>query len=550
MSKSLNNPSDQWLIKSANRVMGPFKYNEVVTGLHLKHFTVMDEISIPFGRWILIRDEQALQSAVKDVRNRADANENTHTLTQTMTSSLSVPEFMSGVDAPPPIPGEFNPRLLKDPKILAQIQKRSVNFLIGLILSVVCVSIGVYFYLGKKKIKDASQEGLAQALQLKEQGFYEKSFALLAKLKSGDKENSQIDLELAIFQIVLQNQNNSGRKSIEKILNQLDSKENIAVAHTAIALSYINENDFKSASDAINRALTLNATLVPALLNKAIIDFKNGNPDIAEKDFEPILNQANNGVVVLASTLASLEVSRRGLMPKRIFPVLIQVIDDYLKSNFEYQQECYVVKAYIYNILNKPQQRQEAVLQLLNSDLESGQGHRYDLLADRSILNWKNLLPYCQTSIEADPNDFYNRSLLAYCLSKAGNDEEAKKIILEAEAEAPRHPYVAAIKAYIMRTLGLDSESRASLAIAMGQKEILSAWLLKSKYCELDHKDECMQDSLNKLMEISPRSLPAYVSLARMENRRGNKRGAQDWIARGQSLSQSYIPLWEIKNSL
>jgi hypothetical protein len=312
----------------------------------------------------------------------------------------------------------------------------------------------------------------------------------------------------------------------------------------------MNENDFKSAGEAFGRALSVNNTFVPALINRAILDFKSGSAERAEQDFEPVMAQVNNGIVVLGSTLASLEVSRKGVMPMRILPVLLQMIDEYLRNNFEYQQEAYVLKAYIYNSLSKAQQRQEAILQLLNSDLESGQGHKYDLLVDRSILNWKNLLPYCQTTVEAAPRDFLNRSFVAYCLSKAGNDLEAKKMILEAEAEAPRHPHVAAIKAMIMRSLGLDSESRASLAVALHQREILSAWLMKAKYCESERNESCQREALNQLLEMDPRSLPAYASMARLELRKGNKKGALDWIMRGQNLSQSFMPFWELKNSL
>ena len=89
-SSTTKSTTDQWLIKSANRVMGPFKLNEVIVGLQLKHFTIMDEISPPFGRWVLIRDELALQTAVKEIRSRPEISENTATLTHTLSSSMNV----------------------------------------------------------------------------------------------------------------------------------------------------------------------------------------------------------------------------------------------------------------------------------------------------------------------------------------------------------------------------------------------------------------------------------------------------------------------------
>lgn len=258
MSKSGNITNDQWLIKSANRVMGPFKLIEVITGLQLKHFTVMDEIAGPFGRWILIRDEQALQAAVKEIRNRSDTFESTATMTHTMTQSMSISSAMESsgeLTSPPPIPGSLDPRLLKDPRLLSQVQKRSNNFVIGLVVALVLGGGGGFYFFSKKKAKDATQDMFTLAMQSKAQGFYENEFAILTKMKSTDKSTPQVDLEIGIYQIAVQGQNGAGRKTLEKVLPQLGPKEGLPDAYTAIALSYMKEGDVKNANDAIAKAL-------------------------------------------------------------------------------------------------------------------------------------------------------------------------------------------------------------------------------------------------------------------------------------------------------
>lgn len=547
-TKNTTSTADQWLIKSANRVMGPFKLNEVIVGLQLKHFTIMDEISQPFGRWILIRDELALQSAVKEIRNRAESPETTATLTHTLSSSLNVTlSIKEAIEKnSTKAPGkQKTSRTGKSNK-----SKKSSLPLFFIFLVLLGAGLFYFFNLNKIKQKDTLQESLALVNQLKSQGFYDRAFSLLNKIKTTDRVNPLVDLDIAIFQILLQNQNTVGRKNIEKLLPYLEAKEAKVNALTAMALSFLNDNEYKNASEMINKALSVDPNYLPALINRAIIDFGNGNPELAEQDFEPILSQTNNGVIVLGLTLASLEVNRKGLMPKRILPVLIQILDDYLKNNFDLQQEVYLLKAYIYTVLGKSQSKIEEILSLLNSDLESGQGHRNDLLVDRTFLSWKNLLPYCQTIVESDSNQLLFRTLLAYCYSKAGQDLESKKIILEAEAESPRNPNVASIKAYIMNLLGQDSESQASLGVALSDRKILSSWLLKSKFCEKENNDTCVQETLNQLMNINPRSLPLYVGMAKVELKKGNKKNALDWIQRGQNLSQTYMPLWELKNSL
>lgn len=540
----MNGANDQWLVKSANRVMGPFKLDEVITGLKLKHFTIMDEISAPFGRWILIRDEVTLQEAVKEIRNRPEAVENTATLTQTMSLSMSESKDLDFANL-----NLVNGNADKKQKKIRRSKSNWLSRTLNLIVVAVLIGGGIYYFNLRKKQKDGLLEGLTQVMQLKSQGFYDRAFAMMTKLKAVEKNNPLLDMEMAIYQIAIQNQNVVGRKSLERVLPQMDNKDNQTAIYTAIALSYLNENDFKNAMDSINQALNVNSNYLPALINKALIELKNGRPEVAEQNFEAIIGNVNNGTIIIGSTLASIEVNRKGLMPVRILPVLVQMLDDYLKNNFEYQQEAYLLKVYIYNFLGQKEFREQALLDLLNSDLESGQGHRFDLLVDRSFLSWKNLLPYCQTVNDTDTSLLLGRVFLAYCFSKAGMDLEAKRLILEIEAEAPRDPHVAAMKAYIMRLMGQELESQASLGIALSEKNILSSWLLKSKYCEAQKNESCVQETLSQLLKINGRSLPAYVGMAKLELRRGNKKEASEWVTKGLNLSQTFIPFWEIKNS-
>lgn len=554
--KATNNPNDQWLIKSANRVMGPFKLSEVIMGLELKHFTVMDEIAAPFGRWILVRDEHALQAAVKDIRNRAESVENTATLhTMTTSKSLSSADLL-GFDPQERVANGDQSKTNKDAKLAGKASNSSNGILLTVVMVLVLSIFGFIYFQAKKKSRDPFIEGFNQAMQLKNQGFHERAFAVLSKLKTNDKENPTFDLEYSTYQISLQrNQNSVGRKTIERLLNQkqIETPDALAAANTAIALSYLvdgAENDLKYAKESINKALAVNGSFTQALIDRAVINFKRGAFADAQDEFGSLANQTNDGFVLMGSTLASIEVIRKNLGQATPFQVLLNSLDDYLKGNFEYQQEIYILKAYILGVDNKKDKQREAIDQLLNSDLESGQGHRYDILVDRSMVDWKNLLSYCQMAVDVAPKEVLYRALLAYCYSKAERDLEAKDLIKSVETEAPKDPHVAAIKAYILKSLAQDSEAKAYLGIAMGKKEIQSAWLMKAKSCESEKDDACVLDSLEQLLAINPRSLPAYAGMARMEIRRGNKKAALEWIARGQALSSTYMPFLDAKNSL
>ena len=212
--KLAHNPNDQWLIKSANRIMGPFKLSEVIMGLELRHFTLMDEIAAPYGRWVLVRDEQALQAAVKELRNRAESIENTATMTHTMTTSKS---FNStdpfGVVTPPKTPNLDNVKEVKSSRNRTNVFSKGTFWVLGVLVIAGGLIWGWQQFSNKKRGKDSSAEGFSQVLELKSRGFHDRALALANKLKVSDKENPLLDLEIGTYQIALQNQNTAGRKT-------------------------------------------------------------------------------------------------------------------------------------------------------------------------------------------------------------------------------------------------------------------------------------------------------------------------------------------------
>lgn len=57
-----------WLVKSGDRVLGPFVTTEVIRRLRAKELVVIDEVISPQSRWRHIRDEAAFSSVVDEIR--------------------------------------------------------------------------------------------------------------------------------------------------------------------------------------------------------------------------------------------------------------------------------------------------------------------------------------------------------------------------------------------------------------------------------------------------------------------------------------------------
>lgn len=566
MAKVPINPNDQWLIKSAGRVMGPFKLTEVITGLHLKHFTVLDEISLPYGRWVLIRDEPALQEAIKDVRKKEDSIESTVTQTETINKTQTMTaNYVNMNDEPPGGPGSPPPmtreqrirrdlQMSADPQVKAMAKRRAYVLPIFIVVLLLVIGGVGYFVVGKKGGggSGSATEGLMiQALNYKSQGMYEKAMDILNKIKALDKNNIEAEVESAFIQIGMYSQNLVGRRTLEKYIGKLDEAKYGPQIYTSIALSYLNEGDWKNADDNLQKALKIDPQFGPALHNRGALSFRSGQIEKAEKDYEAVISaNPNNPYILIGSALSSLEVQRKGGTPIRFPLVLVQLLDSYLRENFDLEQEILMLEAYIYTQQNNAKLRSAVITRLLNGDLDSGRNFKFDILYDKSVVAWKNLLFLCQAIYDSAQRDPLNKSLYAYCLYRAGSDIEAKKAIYEAAVENPTHPQAAFVKSYLMNMLKQTAEAKVSLNIALTDKTNKGAQILKATICESEHNDACVSETLSQLLDTDPRMINAYLGLAKLENKKGNKKGALGWVNQGMGLTSTYLPLIDLKNSL
>lgn len=82
-----------WLVKSGDRVLGPFNTGEIIRRLRAKELVVIDEIISPQSRWRHIRDETLFASIVDEIRTglmtvRDDTEVGESTGTPTMTLNV------------------------------------------------------------------------------------------------------------------------------------------------------------------------------------------------------------------------------------------------------------------------------------------------------------------------------------------------------------------------------------------------------------------------------------------------------------------------------
>jgi hypothetical protein len=57
-----------WLVKSGDRILGPYATDEVVHRIKTKEIVVIDEVISPESRWCYVRDVPTFSAAVEEVR--------------------------------------------------------------------------------------------------------------------------------------------------------------------------------------------------------------------------------------------------------------------------------------------------------------------------------------------------------------------------------------------------------------------------------------------------------------------------------------------------
>jgi hypothetical protein len=101
-----------------------------------------------------------------------------------------------------------------------------------------------------------------------------------------------------------------------------------------------------------------------------------------------------------------------------------------------------------------------------------------------------------------------------------------------------------------MNIMKQPAEAKANLNIARADKNNKGALILSANFCEQERNDSCVLETLSQLLDDNPRFINAYVGLAKLQSRKGNKKGALEWVNRGIGLTSTYIPLIELKNVL
>lgn len=656
-----NSPLGQqdWMVRAAGRILGPFSFEEIAVGLKTKAFGLTDEVAKPEARWKLLRDEPEFFKVISEMRSKAEEDrEGTQTSTMTLTQqtatidlnatpSVSLKDFVNQYAKQNSAgrPDAANEGLkhqssqvkdlgallpqkpLKNGDLLGKVAAQGVNhnpkveiqtnkgFSVFVWLLIVLGLAGGVWYWGQKQSIEkvnTQEEAYLKAMGYMSKGLNEKAYQELRGIRIEKKIDPKIELPFLTLQLSLEGNNSLlARKNLEQLLPLLGKKEDQVKAYTALSMAYLKENDLTASEAAITKALVVNPRFVPALINRGVFLFKKALYKDAEAEFSKILNlEPDSGMVLYAYILSGLELMRKGQDTELTYQLIIDKINDYLKSQFHLEQEFALIRAYAYSKLEQRQKSLSEVRNFLGFEWETGKKHAVDFLFDQSILSWNWLLPYCTAlSLQFDQNkdqQVVSHSLLSFCGMRAGqmvmaekeikiaiekaeaaqklsvsaeeqneikdspdiqeleagdtaqeemeNQKKAKPLTKIYEMAKPDYYLAKSLKAQILISKDDMSETRAFIQNIFTDLQLQEPVVqptplllsLRAKLCQLENQNECAIQMWNKLLEVRPRSLEAMHGLALLEFNRLDKVQSRKWISEAQLLSRTYLPLWEL----
>lgn len=386
----------KWMIKSENKVLGPYSFDEIEDLLKKKQISLIDEVRDMSTRWMYIREAEPLQAIVEEVRKQL-ANTDDHTktfqtrtsqgsaLSQTTTKDILVPlppdektdtttappasftnvsveaQDVGFTDVVPTIVKEKTQNKIKpvqhyvleaDPNVQNTLKEsffKTIGVLIVVLMSVLATGAGVYFY----TIQNQKKQEQAVLTSIRKYAIYNldtKVIELYGNLSPELQKQILPDIISLIPKL-----DAVGFISGAQVIAHLKSNPNINDQKKAL-LEIIDFNqslqdqNIKKARESLIRAKDLDPTSEVLQENEAIINYYEGNFTKAGDLFYALCKSYLRGRTLfgfVASHLAS------GALTSETEESISKEIDRYTATRVDFKKELLLMSMYLSKKNNK-----------------------------------------------------------------------------------------------------------------------------------------------------------------------------------------------------
>ena len=381
----------KWMIKSENKVLGPYSYDQIEDLLKKKQISLIDEVRDMDTRWMYIREAEALKAIVEEIREelaRVDDHTKTYqtrtsqgfTKTGTITQELQVentnhqmPTFtnVSVEDAEfteeelipvAPAAKPVQTQVLKakttqyvssaDPVVNSKLRERSkltLMILISILLAVIVIAGGSQFYQNKEK-KKQEQQSIASIRKYSLYGLESKVVEIFGNMSPELQRQILPEIIPMIPKL-----DSVGYINGAQTINNLKSNPGVSDQRKALLdivqfIQALQDQDLKKARESLIRAKDLDPSSELIKENDAILSYYEGKFDQAAKAFTELFQTSKKGRWLFGVAVSELS---KPTANSEMESLLNHEISLYTDTHIDFKKELLLVNLLLEKRLNR-----------------------------------------------------------------------------------------------------------------------------------------------------------------------------------------------------
>ncbi|MES2801575.1 MAG: hypothetical protein V4654_03705 [Bdellovibrionota bacterium] len=373
----------KWMIKSENKVLGPYSYDQIEDLLKKKQISLIDEVRDMDTRWMYIREAETLKAIVDEIREelaRVDDHTKTYqtrtsqgltktgTITQELVEntkfemptftnvSVEDAEYTEEANEPPATtvtpakPASALAAKVKtpqyvsasDPVVNSQIRERSkltLMILISILLGVIVIAGGSQFYQNKEK-KKQEQQSIASIRKYSLYGLESKVVEIFGNM-SPELQRQVIPEIIPMIPKL----DSVGYINGSQTISNLKSNPGVSDQRKALLdivqfIQSLQDQDLKKARESLIRAKDLDPSSELIKENDAILSFYEGKFDHATKTFSELFQTASKGRWLFGWAVSELS---KPTVNSEVESLLNHEIDRYTANHIDFKKELLLI---------------------------------------------------------------------------------------------------------------------------------------------------------------------------------------------------------------
>lgn len=552
--------------------MGPYTKDQVAHSLRTREFVMVDEICMPGQRWRTIREQSMFATILEELRRESlqsadDSftgsttsldvfNEDPEVTPTQEIPSLShrhsraevvidnVVEQRTGSQTSNPGVSSFG--LPSDVRVQQQVESK-MRYLWMACALVVIAALAIVLYRQNAQIQQTkieSKDEFAEAMRAMDIGDMNVALEKFKNVYAQDPNNKNLDVYLGALLVQMEGQTVLGRRLLTRSFEtQPQFKKQ---AWTGIGLANMTDGEWDSAEDAFKKALKEDPFFFPALINLGVVSAQKRQWVQAKNFIQSAIDKgAEEGIayLLLAEVYIDLWKSSGN---KTDLAEAQRVLQDYVRTGSDYNQEAQLVLAYIDLLQGSATRSENRINKMLDLDPNMTGEHRHNLFISSNRTGWPQLLKYCEKIRDGMGKSARTTAFMAFCQFKAGQKNEAKYLIDGAIAQAPRDGLIQSLYGYMLKANGLEEQASVAVGKALelnSKSEWLLPYILQGRFCEQKGDWDCAKLNWSQVLGAHNSQLTALAGMGRIYFQQKNWSDAKEVLTKGLTLSADYIPL-------